>query len=141
MSNDFSQSSGDQQETLILPLATATYEEPMVVTETAGARLAPTSTEPDEQSEGTGKVKAAAIVAGVAAVANKARKRAPEKVNEIRAKRAAGRCVILTEMAGRPIAIGPYRDADAAQQSISKVAGTPTIVEVLSEQVFFEPPR
>ncbi len=94
----------------------------------------------DEATEqGGGKLKAAAVVAGVAALANKVRQEAPKKVRQVRQKRAAGRCVILTEADGRYLVIGPYRSEDAARQDVFKVGGAPHVAELVSPAAFFTP--
>src|SRR5215213_4794200 len=48
--------------------------------------------------DGGGKARTAAVVAGAAALANKVRKEAPKVVNQLRERRVAGRCVILTQV-------------------------------------------
>lgn len=98
----------------------------------------PSPTDQADQGEG-GKVKAAALLAGAAALANKVRQEAPKKVQGMREKRAAGRCVILTEADGRALAIGPYKNAEAAQEDLFKVGGAPRVVELVSETAFFAP--
>lgn len=92
-----------------------------------------------EQGSGS-KVKAAALLAGAAALTNKVRQEAPKKVQQLREKRAAGRCVILTEANGEYLAIGPYKNEEAARQDIFKVGGTSHVVELRSETAFFAPP-
>lgn len=141
-----SDQAGSDRREVTNPLPAAAFDEPILVTETVDTRPTPSVDRSPDASESTdetggGKLKAAAIATGVAAVAQKVRKRAPQKVKDLRAKRAAGRCVILAELAGRQIAIGPYRNAEAAQQSMSRVAGAPQIVEVMPEQAFFDPGR
>lgn len=98
----------------------------------------PSATDRADESEG-GKVKAAALLAGAAALANKVRQEAPKKVHELREKRVAGRCVILTEADGRALTIGPYKNAEAAQEDLFKVGGAPRVVELVSEAAFFAP--
>lgn len=121
--------------------------EPLIVPPAASADVAPpvepvepapSATDEAGESEG-GKVKAAALLAGAAALANKVRQEAPKKVHELREKRAAGRCVILTEADGRALAIGPYKNAEAAQEDLFKVGGAPRVVELVSETAFFAP--
>ena len=88
--------------------------------------------EATESGTGT-KITAAALVAGAAALANKVRKEAPKKAREVREKRLAGRCIILTEISGRPVALGPYRDEQAARQDLARVAGVPQVLELKSQ--------
>jgi uncharacterized protein (TIGR02271 family) len=94
---------------------------------------------PVAQQGAAGKAKTAALVAGAAALANKVRQEAPKKVQEIRQKRAAGRCVILTEQDGRLIAVGPYPDEQAARQDSIKVTGAPSVIELMTQQTYFAP--
>ena len=90
---------------------------------------------------GTGtKVTAAALIAGAAALANKVRKEAPKKAREVREKRVAGRCIILTEVSGRPVALGPYRDEQAARQDLTRVTGAPQVLELKSQAAYFGTP-
>lgn len=98
-------------------------------------------TRDDAADEGSSsKIKAAALVAGVAAIANKVRQEAPKKVQEFRQRRAVGRCIIVTEADGRYLAIGPYKDAEAANQDIFKVGGNPHVAELMSDTDFFARP-
>jgi hypothetical protein len=99
----------------------------------------PTTDEATQPEEGGSKVKAAAVLAGAAALANKVRQEAPKKLQQIREKRVAGRCVIITEADGQMLAIGPFKDDEAARQDLFKVGGTPRIVELVSETAFFAP--
>jgi len=92
------------------------------------------------ENEAGGKVKTAAVVAGAAALANKVRKEAPKVVNQIRERRMAGRCVIITEVDGRFLAIGPYKNEDAARDQVFKVGGSPHVAELVSDAAFFVPP-
>jgi len=90
---------------------------------------------------GTGtKVTAAALIAGAAALANKVRKEAPKKAREAREKRVAGRCIILTEVNGRPVALGPYRDEQAARQDLTRATGAPQVLELKSQAAYFGSP-
>jgi len=90
---------------------------------------------------GTGtKVTAAALIAGAAALANKVRKEAPKKAREAREKRVAGRCIILTEVNGRPVALGPYRDEQAARQDLTRATGAPQVLELKSHTAYFGSP-
>ena len=92
---------------------------------------------PEESGQGTGgKVKAAAVLAAAAALANKVRQEAPKKVHEIRQRRVAGRCVVLAEVDGRQVAIGPYRDDRAARQDSANFAGVPTVIELVSPTAY-----
>jgi hypothetical protein len=102
--------------------------------------LRPVESAPSDEAGG-GKVKAAAVVAGAAAVANKVRKEVPKVVNQLRERRMAGRCVIITEVDGRYLAIGPYKNEDAAQGDVFKVGGTPHVAELVSDTAFFAPPE
>jgi hypothetical protein len=86
------------------------------------------------------KVKAAALVAGAATLLNKLRKEAPKKAREVREKRVAGRCILLTEMAGHPVAIGPYRDEQAARHDLTRVTGAPQVLELKSQAAYFGTP-
>jgi hypothetical protein len=86
------------------------------------------------------KVKAAALVAGAAALVNKLRKEAPKRAREVREKRVTGRCVLLTEVAGRPVAIGPYRDEQAARQDLTRVTGASQVLELKSQAAYFTTP-
>jgi hypothetical protein len=94
---------------------------------------------PPKSGSGGGKVKAAALVAGAAALVHKLRKEAPKKAREVREKRVAGRCILLTEVAGRPVAIGPYRDEQAARQDLTRVTGAPQVLELKSQAYFGTP--
>ena len=96
--------------------------------------------EATESGRGT-KITAAALVAGAAALANKVRKEAPKKAREVREKRVAGRCIILTEISGRPVALGPYRDEQAARQDLTRVAGAPQVLELKSQTAHFGSPN
>jgi len=117
------------------PVVTS-VETPVVTSvETPAVESAPS------EEEGGGKVKAAAVVAGAAAIANKVRKEAPKVVNQLRERRVAGRCVIVTEVDGRFLAIGPYKNEDAARGDVFKVGGTPHVAELVSDTAFFAPPE
>ena len=101
---------------------------------------APDHTEPAEQSDPGvgGKAKAAALLAGAAALANKVRQEAPKKVREIRQKRVAGRYVLVTG-APREVAVGPYPDEEAARQDLVNFAEVPRVVELLSQPAYHGP--
>jgi hypothetical protein len=58
----------------------------------------------------------------------------------VREKRIAGRCILLTEAAGRPVAIGPYRDAQAARHDLTRVTGAPQVLELKSQAAYFGTP-
>lgn len=109
------------------------------------AATPPTPVPADESEEsGPGvpaKVTAAAVVAGAAALANKIRKEAPNKIREAREKGVAGRYVILTEVDARPVAIGPYRKEEAARRDSAHLAGPPQVVELKSRAAHFGLPR
>jgi hypothetical protein len=94
---------------------------------------------PDEHDEGGSKLKTGALLAGAAALANKVRHEAPRKVQQLREKRAEGRCVIVTEVDGRMLAIGPYKDEESAEPQAFKVGGTPRIVQLVTDAAFFAP--
>ena len=114
---------------------------PVATAETVAVMPSPSTEQAEESEQGVGgKVKAAALVAGAAALANKVRQKAPEKVQEIRQKRAAGRCVILTELDDRTVAIGPYSNDQAARQDIAKVTGAPRVIELVPQQAYFAGP-
>jgi hypothetical protein len=100
----------------------------------------PFSTDQTEPDGGGGsKAKTAAVLAGAVAVANKVRHEAPKMLQQMREKRAAGRCVIVTEADDRALAIGPYKNEDAARLDLFKVGGTSRVVELMSDTAFFAP--
>jgi hypothetical protein len=101
---------------------------------------APRRTGEGTESGSGAKVTTAALIAGAAALANKLRKEAPKKAREVREKRVAGRCIILTEVSGRPVALGPYRDEQAARQDLTRVTGTPQVLELKSHAAYFGSP-
>ena len=105
--------------------------EPMSVDPAAGADHT------DDDLAATAKAKATALLAGVTAIVDKVREEAPKKVQQILEKRAAGRCVILTEQDGRTVAVGPYADREAAQADSSKVGSDARVVELVPESAFF----
>ncbi len=95
---------------------------------------------PEESEGGVGdKAKSVALLAGAAALANKVRQKAPKKVQELREKRTAGRYVILSDVGGRQVAIGPYPDESAARQDTVKLAGVPHLIELVSQSAYFQP--
>jgi hypothetical protein len=47
---------------------------------------------------------------------------------------------LLTEVAGRPVAIGPYRDEQAARHDLTRVTGTPQVLELKSQAAYFGTP-
>lgn len=91
-----------------------------------------------EQGRRAGQ-KASALLNDAAALANKVRREAPKRIREAREKRVAGRCVILTEVDGRQLAIGPYPDDQAAHQDTTRVSGTPHVIELFSQAAYFGP--
>jgi hypothetical protein len=115
---------------------------------------APPSPVRGEQPEQTGpggraKTKVAALVRGAAARMNKARKALAGRsvaggrvvaghARTIREKRIAGRCVIVTELGGHPVAIGPYRDERAARQDAARVPGAAQIAQLKPGTAYFE---
>lgn len=101
---------------------------------------APRRTGEGSESGSGAKVTTAALIAGAAALANKLRKEAPKKAREVREKRLAGRCIILTEVSGRPVALGPYRDEQAARQDLTRVTGAPQVLELKSHAAYFGSP-
>jgi len=102
----------------------------------AGTSPAPTAA---EHEEGGSKLKTGALLAGAAALATKVRQEAPKKVQQLREKRAEGRCVIVTEVDGRMLAIGPYKDEASAEPQAFKVGGVPRVVELVTDAAFFGP--
>ena len=122
------------------PVASQPVTPAPITSESAAVPPAPPvpTTGAEEPPAGKGqKVKVAAVLAGAAAVANKVRQEAPKKVKEIREKRVAGRCVILTEVDGRQVAIGPYPDNRAASQDSGKMTVAPQVVELMSPTAYF----
>jgi hypothetical protein len=109
---------------------------PAVVTETASPVVNGDETEP---ADGGSKAKTAVVLAGAAALANKVRQEAPKMLQQMREKRAAGRCVIVTEADDRALAIGPYKNDEAARHDLFKVGGTSRVVELMSDTAFFAP--
>jgi hypothetical protein len=100
----------------------------------------PVATEQTDRADGGGsKAKTAVMLAGAAAVANKVRHEAPKMLQQMREKRAAGRCVIVTEADDRAMAIGPYKNEEAARHDLFKVGGTSRVVELMSDTAFFAP--
>jgi hypothetical protein len=123
---------------------TVSSEVPPVVSAPAAGSVSearPAERSDGEKSEHEGsKAKTAITVAGVAALANKVRHEAPKKLQELREKRAAGRCVIVSEASGRYMAIGPYKDEETARQDLFKVGGTAHVAELVTTTAFFTPP-
>jgi hypothetical protein len=105
----------------------------------SASEKAPQPVEADDPGAGSSKVKTAAVVAGAAAVANKVRHEAPKILNQLRERRVTGRRVIITEVDGRFLAIGPYKDAEAARQDAFRVGGSPHIAELVPDSAFFAP--
>jgi len=117
-----------------------TADDPPVVTRTEVADLPASDVDREtEQDEGGSKLKTGALLAGAAALANKVRQEAPKKVQQIREKRAEGRYVIVTEVDGRMLAIGPYKDEASAEPQAFRVGGNPHVVELVTETAFFGP--
>jgi len=106
---------------------------------TAPEAAPPRAGKDTESGSGT-KITAAALVAGAAALANKVRKEAPKKAREVREKRLADRRIIITEISGRPVAFGPYRDEQAARQDLTRVPGAPQVLELKSRTAYFGSP-
>jgi hypothetical protein len=129
------------------PLPTAPAASPVANGSPTPTPTAPSTTpstpagtgSPTESGRGA-KVKAAALVAGAAALVNKLRKEAPKRAREVRQKRIAGRCILLTEIAGHPVAIGPYRDEQAARHDLTRVTGAPQVLELKSQAAYFGTP-
>jgi hypothetical protein len=92
---------------------------------------------PAEESGRRAGQKVTALLAGAGALAKMVRTEAPKKVREAREKRVAGRRVILTEVDGRRVAIGPYPNDAAARQDTARVSGAPHVVELLSQTAYF----
>jgi hypothetical protein len=109
---------------------------PAVVSETASPVVNGDQTEP---ADGGSKAKTAVVLAGAAALANKVRHEAPKMLQQLREKRAVGRCVIVTEADDRALAIGPYKNDEAARHDLFKVGGTSRVVELMSDTAFFAP--
>jgi hypothetical protein len=95
--------------------------------------------EEESSQPGGAKRKLAALAAGATTLARKIRKAGPKKIRDVRVRRAADRCVILTEVAGRPVAIGPYRHAHAAQKDAARI-NAPQVVELRPPAVHFTAP-
>ncbi len=120
------------------PLASAVTPAAPVQPVTATPATPVPADEPEESGQGVPpKVKVAALAAGAAAFANKVRKEAPKKIQEAREKSVAGRYVVLTEVDGRPVAIGPYRKEQAATQDATRVTGAQQVVELRSRAAHF----
>ena len=100
----------------------------------------PQPVETRDSGDGSSKVKTAAVVAGAAALANKVRQEAPKMLNQLRERRITGRRVIITEVDGRFLAIGPYKNEDEARQDAFKVGGNPHIAELVADTAFFARP-
>ena len=121
-----------------------TYDDMSTMTSAAtlDAEPSPPPTVDDEAAttdHSTGaKAMTAGLIAGATALANKVRQEAPKKVQEIRQKRAAGRCVILTQHDGHAVAVGPYPNHDAAQADRSKAGMEAQVVELMPESAFFD---
>lgn len=94
-----------------------------------------------EQPEGETGRKAGqqitALLAGAATLADKVRTEVPKRIREARENRVAGHCVIVTEVDGRQVVIGPYRDDHAAHLDTARVAGTAYVVALSSPTTYF----
>lgn len=88
-----------------------------------------------EAPTGHNKVKGAALLAAAVTVANKVRQEGPKKVQELQERRAAGRYIILREISGRKVAVGPYPNEQTARED-NPVAGFPDLVELLSPKAY-----
>ncbi len=97
------------------------------------------SAEEESSQPGGAKRKLAALAAGATTLAKKIRKAGPKKVRDVRVRRTADQCVILTEVAGRPVAVGPYRHAHAAQKDATRIEAA-QVVELKSPAVHFTTP-
>jgi len=126
---------GDTSAPLAPPAAVG--DVPPVITKRVEDVSPPRADAPVEEDVGPGKLKTGALLAGAAALANKVRQEAPKKVQQLREKRAEGRCVIVTEVDGRMLAIGPYKDAASAEPHVFRVGGNPHIVELVTDTAFF----
>jgi hypothetical protein len=105
--------------------------------------------QPAETGSGGGaKAKVTALVRGAAALAKKVGKAVAGRsvaggrvvagrARTIREKRDRGRCVIVTEIGGRPVAIGPYRDEQAARQDAARVPGAAQVAQLTSGAAYF----
>jgi hypothetical protein len=113
------------------PVATSAATGPTVVPSPASDESSSTK---DHRG---GKVKAAGLIAAATALAGKLRTEVPKKVVDVREKRAVGQHVVMTELRGRVVAVGPYRNSSEAQAVTRRMAGTPTAVELVSERAFF----
>lgn len=82
--------------------------------------------------------KVTALLTGAAALADKVRTEAPKKIREAREKRVAGQCVILTEVDGEAVAVGPYRNDHAARLDMARVSGSPRVAPLLSHTAYFD---
>jgi poly-gamma-glutamate capsule biosynthesis protein CapA/YwtB (metallophosphatase superfamily) len=94
------------------------------------------TTRPSDNSGGGSKAKKAAFFAAATAFANTVRQEAPKKVREIREKRAAGRHVIVAEIGGRTVAVGPFPGGEDARRNAEKLSGTTRIVELVPASTY-----
>jgi hypothetical protein len=101
-------------------------------------RAAPSAPPPWESSGRSNKEKASALFAKAAALAGKLREETPKKVHELQEKRAAGRCVIVSEVGGRRVAVGPYPTAELARQALGPQATTASgeVVDLLTPAAY-----
>jgi hypothetical protein len=113
---------------------------------------APRSADGEQPREsGSGPGAKARITAGVRGVATLARKAGRAvagggaqggravagRARTMREKRAARRCVIVTESSGRPVVIGPYRDEDAARKDVARVPGPAQVAQLKAGTAYF----
>jgi hypothetical protein len=103
---------------------------------------------PEAGSGGGAKAKITAGVRGVATLARKVGgavagrgaeggRAVAGRARTMREKRAARRCVIVTESSGRPVVIGPYRDEEAARQDVARVPGAAQVAQLKSGKAYF----
>jgi poly-gamma-glutamate capsule biosynthesis protein CapA/YwtB (metallophosphatase superfamily) len=112
---------------------TATTTRPPVTEATVGTG----ETTPQYDSSGGGsKAKKAAFVAAATAFANKMRQEGPKKVREIREKRAAGRHVIVADIGGRTVAVGPFPGGEDARRTAEKLSATTRVVELVPPSTY-----
>jgi hypothetical protein len=93
---------------------------------TAEAPPAPVADEQvgvESPQRGGMKGRLAALGAGVASLAKRVYKGGPKKMRLARRGRTTNRCVILTEVGGRLVAIGPYRNEQAAHKDLARTHG------------------
>ena len=86
------------------------------------------------------KATASALLAGVGSALGRLRRDVPRAVQELQERRTAGRCVLLAQLDGRDVAIGPFAGEAAAREVAQELAaaGSTRIVEVLRPAAFAE---